>query len=165
MPGIFAAGDVANFFDTVFKERRRIEHWDNAVKQGRLAARNMLGRRLAYEEVSYFFCNILDLSFNFLGSTREIDQRIGRGSLEDRSFALFYLKNNVLCASFSDGAPGQRDACDGIADPSSHQLAFRERKACGSGLCTGKYADSDRSNPAGWGCAGCLRMRGGASAR
>ena len=60
-PGIFAAGDVANFLDIVFKERRRIEHWDNAVKQGRLAARNMLGRRLAYDEVSYFFCNILDL--------------------------------------------------------------------------------------------------------
>jgi NADPH-dependent 2,4-dienoyl-CoA reductase/sulfur reductase-like enzyme len=39
VPGIFAAGDAANFFDTVFRERRRIEHWDNAVKQGRLAAR------------------------------------------------------------------------------------------------------------------------------
>ena len=89
------AGDVANFFDIVFKERRRIEHWDNAVKQGRLAAQNMLGRRVAYDEVSYFFCNILELSFNFLGSTREIDERIGRGSLEDRSFTLFYLKNNV----------------------------------------------------------------------
>jgi NTE family protein len=104
-PGIFAAGDVANFFDIVFNERRRIEHWDNAVKQGRLAAKNMLGRRLAYDEVSYFFCNILDLSFNFLGSTREIDERISRGSLEDRSFALFYLRNDVLCASFSIGRP------------------------------------------------------------
>jgi len=104
-PGIFAAGDVANFFDIVFKERRRIEHWDNAVKQGRLAARNMLGRRLAYDEVSYFFCNILDLSFNFLGSTRDIDERISRGSLEDRSFTLFYLKNDVLCASYSMGRP------------------------------------------------------------
>lgn len=103
--GIFAAGDAANFFDVVFKERRRIEHWDNAVKQGRLAARNMLGRRLAYDEVSYFFCNILGLSFNFLGSTREIDEHVSRGSLEDRSFTLFYLKNNVLCASFSMGRP------------------------------------------------------------
>ena len=45
-PGVFAAGDVANFFDIVFKERRRIEHWDNAVKQGRLAARNMLGQKI-----------------------------------------------------------------------------------------------------------------------
>ena len=102
-PGIFAAGDVANFFDIVFKERRRIEHWDNAVKQGRVAARNMLGRRLAYDGVSYFFCNILDLSFNFLGSAREVDERISRGSLEDRSFTLFYLKNDILHASFSMG--------------------------------------------------------------
>ena len=104
-PGVFAAGDVANFFDIVFKERRRIEHWDNAVKQGRRAARNMLGRRIAYNEVSYFFCNILDLSFNFLGSTQDVDNRISRGSLEDRSFALFYLKNDVVCASFSMGRP------------------------------------------------------------
>jgi len=105
VPGIFAAGDVANFFDIVFKERRRIEHWDNAVKQGRLAARNMLGRRLAYDEVSYFFCNILDLSFNFLGSPQGIDERISRGSLEDCSFAVFYFKNDVLHASFSMGRP------------------------------------------------------------
>lgn len=105
VPGIFAAGDVANFFDVVFKERHRIEHWDNAAKQGRFAARNMLGRRLAYYEVPYFFCNILDLSFNFLGSARESDERILRGSMSGRSFALFYLKNNVLCASFSMGRP------------------------------------------------------------
>lgn len=104
-PGIFAAGDVANFFDNVFKKRRRIEHWDNAIKQGRLAARNMLGRRMAYDEVSYYFCNVLDLNFNFLGSTQEIDERISRGSLETRSFALFYLKNDVLCAAFSMGRP------------------------------------------------------------
>jgi NTE family protein len=105
VPGIFAAGDVAIFFDVVFKARRRIEHWDNAVKQGRLAARNMLGRRLAYDEVPYFFCNILDLSFSFLGSAQDVDERISRGSLAERSFSLLYLKNNVLCASFSMGRP------------------------------------------------------------
>jgi len=53
MPGIFGAGDVANFLDPVFKQCRRIEHWDNAVKQGRLVAKNMLGRRQPYEEVPY----------------------------------------------------------------------------------------------------------------
>jgi predicted acylesterase/phospholipase RssA len=105
VPGIFAAGDVANFFDVVFKERRRIEHWDNAIKQGRLTARNMLGRRLVYDKVSYFFSDLLDLSFDFIGSTSEIDERISRGSLENHSFALFYLKNDVLSASFSMGRP------------------------------------------------------------
>jgi NTE family protein len=103
--GIFAAGDVASFFDPICGERRRIEHWDNAVQQGRLAARNMLGQRLPYDAVSYFYSDIGDLGFVFLGSTTDIDERIGRGSLEDRSFALFYLKNNVLRAAFSMGRP------------------------------------------------------------
>ena len=71
----------------------------------------MLGRRVAYDEVSYFFCNIplgsplAPSTANFLGSTREVDERISRGSLEDRSCTLFYLKNNVLRASFSMGRP------------------------------------------------------------
>ncbi len=105
VPGIFAAGDVANFFDIVFKKRRRVEHGDNAVKQGRLAARNMLGHRLAYDEVSYFFCNLLDTNFNFLGSVRGFDERLSRGSLEDGSFTLLYLEKDVLRACFSMGRP------------------------------------------------------------
>jgi NTE family protein len=103
--GIFAAGDVARFYDPVFRQRRRVEHWDNAVKQGRLAARNMLGRRLAYEEVSYFFCNVLDANFSFLGSTHDAGERVARGSLDERSFALFYLRDDVLRATFSMGRP------------------------------------------------------------
>ena len=164
VPGIFAAGDVANFFDIVFKERRRIEHWDNAVKQGRLAARNMLGRRLAYEEVSYFFCNILDLSFNFLGSTREIDERISRGSLKDRSFALFYLKNN-LCASFSMGRPASETLATELLIRHHINLHSAKERLADPDFALESIANSDRSNPAGWGCAGCLRMRGCASAR
>jgi NAD(P)H-nitrite reductase large subunit len=34
LPGIFAAGDVANYLDIIFDKRRRVEHWDNAVSQG-----------------------------------------------------------------------------------------------------------------------------------
>jgi NADPH-dependent 2,4-dienoyl-CoA reductase/sulfur reductase-like enzyme len=33
LPGIFAAGDVANYLDIIFDKRRRVEHWDNAVSQ------------------------------------------------------------------------------------------------------------------------------------
>jgi NADPH-dependent 2,4-dienoyl-CoA reductase/sulfur reductase-like enzyme/predicted acylesterase/phospholipase RssA len=105
VPNVFAAGDVTSFYDPVFARRRHIEHWDNAIKQGRLAARNMLGRRLRYDEVSYFFCDVGDLSFDMLGATLEIDERIGRGALAARSFALFYLKDNVPRALFSLGRP------------------------------------------------------------
>ncbi len=104
-PHVFAAGDVANFFDPVFGMRRRIEHWDNAVKQGRLAAKNMLGQRQPYAEVSYFFSDVFDLTFEFFGCTRGVDELIQRGSTEEKSFALFYLRDSVPRAFFSLGRP------------------------------------------------------------
>ncbi len=66
-----------------------IEHLDNAVKQGSLAAKNMLGRRLRSDTVSYFFCDIGDLSFNVLGAPEAADHQIARGALGAGSFALF----------------------------------------------------------------------------
>ena len=102
-PNVYAAGDVTAFYDPVFARRRHIEHWDNAVKQGRLAALNMLGRRLRYEEVSYFFSDVGDLSFVVLGAPEEGHEWIERGSIDTQSYALFYLKNNVLRALFSMG--------------------------------------------------------------
>jgi len=105
VPDVFAAGDVTSFYDPVFARRRHIEHWDNAERQGRLAARNMLGQRRRYDEVSYFFCDIGDVSFSMLGLPGEADERIGRGSLEEKSFALFYLKDDVPRALFTLGRP------------------------------------------------------------
>ncbi|WP_244309701.1 FAD-dependent oxidoreductase [Sphingobium fuliginis] len=105
MPNVFAAGDVASFFDPVFGRRRHIAHWDNAIKQGRLASRNMLGRRLRYDEVSYFFCDVGDVSFSMLGAPEEADERISRGTLASKSLALFYLKDNVPRALLSVGRP------------------------------------------------------------
>ncbi|GGO60509.1 NTE family protein [Roseovarius pacificus] len=104
-PDVFAAGDVAAFYDPVFERRRHVGHWDNAVKQGRLAARNMIGRRLPYDEVSYFFCEIGEIGFNMLGWPEVAEERIERGALENRSFSMFYLKGDVPCALFSIGRP------------------------------------------------------------
>jgi NADPH-dependent 2,4-dienoyl-CoA reductase/sulfur reductase-like enzyme/predicted acylesterase/phospholipase RssA len=106
-PNVYAAGDVTKFYDPVFARRRHIEHWDNAVKQGLLAARNMLGQRLRYDEVSYFFSDVGDFSYVVLGAPAEADEWIERGSLDQRSYALFYLKNNVLRALFSIGRPAE----------------------------------------------------------
>lgn len=102
---IFAAGDVANFYDPVFNVQRRVEHWDNAIKQGRLAAKNMLGQRLPYEEVSYFFCDTFDTSFQFLGKIENTTHKIELGSLEKKSYALLYMQNNIPRAVFSIGRP------------------------------------------------------------
>lgn len=104
-PDIYAAGDVANFFDPVFRRHRRIEHWDNAIKQGQIAARNMIGNRQTYRTVSYFFSDVFDLSFDFLGDTADTDERILRGSIKEKSFSVLYLKEDVLQAMFFLGRP------------------------------------------------------------
>ena len=99
-PGIYAAGDVANFYNPIARTRYRAEHWDNAVKQGRLAAWNMIGERQSWRTVSYFFSDVFDLTFNVAGSTEEADERVVRGSVKDKSFSVLYLDNERLRGAF-----------------------------------------------------------------
>jgi NADPH-dependent 2,4-dienoyl-CoA reductase/sulfur reductase-like enzyme len=71
-PNIFAAGDVANFPYTALGKRMRIEHWDNAVNQGKLAGRNMAGAHEPYEYMPYFYSDLFDFGYEAVGdvSTR-----------------------------------------------------------------------------------------------
>lgn len=109
-PDVYAAGDVANFFDPVFNVRRRIEHWDNAVKQGKLAARNLLDRCLRYDEVSGFFGHVFDIDFQFVGLADAAPARRALGSPEERSWAMVFLKDSVPRALFTMGRPARETA-------------------------------------------------------
>ncbi|CAN5674179.1 hypothetical protein BH18PSE1_BH18PSE1_12580 [soil metagenome] len=118
LPGIYAAGDIAKFFDPVFRRNRRIEHWDNALKQGRIVARNMLGCHESYRAVSYFFSDVLGLSFNFIGDVDGTTRRIVRGAPASSSFAVLYLRDEQLTAGFLLNRPvGEERA---IGRPSKH---------------------------------------------
>jgi len=103
--GIYAAGDVANYFDPIYKRRRRIEHWDNAIKQGQVVGQNVLGNRERYNGVSYFYSDVWDLHWQLVGDFEGATHRIIRGSIEDRKFGILYLKDNVLKAMFLLGLP------------------------------------------------------------
>jgi NTE family protein len=125
---VFAAGDITVFHDPVFARSRHIEHWDNAVKQGRLAAKNMLGRRLPYEEVSYFYCEFGDVGFNVLGATDEAEERIARGSMDACSCSVFYLKGDVVRALFSTGRPtDETRAAEGLIRYRVNLHAIKDR--------------------------------------
>jgi NTE family protein len=100
---IYAAGDVANFLYPLGNSRQRFEHWDGAVKQGRVAAQNMLGQNHEYDEVPYFNAHIFDLNFSLIGLIHESYERVDRGSLEKGSFATFYLQNDIPKALLSFG--------------------------------------------------------------
>ena len=87
-PGVFAAGDVAEYRSVVHDGRPlRVEHWDVAINQGRVAARNMLGRGRDYAVVPYFFSDLADwASLEYVGPASDWDAEVIRGqSTTERS--------------------------------------------------------------------------------
>ncbi len=95
--GIYAAGDIANYYDVLFQKQRRIEHWDNAVTQGKHAAQIMIGTtHKEYMHVPYFFSDIFDLSYDFWGETETADQVIYRGDIESGHFSVWWLSGEQV---------------------------------------------------------------------
>src|SRR5205085_8461944 len=100
-PGIYAAGDVANYQDSLFGKRRRVEHWDNAVSQGQHCARSLLGERAPFVHVPYFFSDVFDLSYEFWGDMAGADQIVERGDPSTPSFSAWWLRQQRLTAAFT----------------------------------------------------------------
>jgi len=66
-PDVFAAGDVANQAHPLLNEQVRVEHWQNAVSQGRAAAHGLLGVPVTYDEIPSFFSDQYDLGMEYFG--------------------------------------------------------------------------------------------------
>ena len=103
-PDVFAAGDIANYVDLLFGRRRRVEHWGHAEYTGQLAAKNMAGGAQPYDLLTYVWSDIFDLHLEFAGDESEHDQVLTRGRLEDRAFAILYVKDHRLTAYFAINA-------------------------------------------------------------
>lgn len=98
---VWAAGDVARFPDPVTRQPRRLEHWDNALHQGRQAGRNMAGAGEPYTHQSAFFSDLLDITINVLGDTDQPDEVRIRGTMDETapSFTALYLRGGRLAGA------------------------------------------------------------------
>ena len=105
VPGIWAAGEIANYPDQIFHRRMRVEHWDNAVEQGRVAMRNMMGKIQPFIHVPYFFSDVFDLSYEFWGDTEGHDQIVYRGNMNQKQLSVWWLKKQILCAALIMNRP------------------------------------------------------------
>jgi 3-phenylpropionate/trans-cinnamate dioxygenase ferredoxin reductase component len=109
-PGVWAAGDVAAYDSVVHGRRIRVEHWDVAFNHGKTAALNMLGAEQPHTEVPYFFSDLADwASLEYVGPAREWDEEIVRGSLEEGSFSVWYLKDGRVLGALSVGRSDDLD--------------------------------------------------------
>lgn len=64
---VFAAGDVAAFFNPALGERLRVEHEDNANTMGRMAGRSMAGEPVSYDYLPYFYSDLFDQGYEAVG--------------------------------------------------------------------------------------------------
>ena len=97
--GIFAAGDVANHYHPLFHRHIRLEHWQNAVRQGAAAAHNMLGHRSSYQEIPWFWSDQYDLNLQYVGFHTTWDEIAVRGHLDAGSYLACYINNGRVDAA------------------------------------------------------------------
>jgi 3-phenylpropionate/trans-cinnamate dioxygenase ferredoxin reductase subunit len=118
VPGVFAAGDVANSHHPFYGEPIRVEHWANALNQGPTAARNMLGRSAAYERLPYFFSDQYEVGMEYSGFARVWDRVVFRGDPAAREFLAFWLVEDRVVA-------GMNVNVWDVTDPIKHLILHR----------------------------------------
>ena len=96
LPDIYAAGDNAFFPYRELGKQARIEHWDNALNQGKLAGRNMAGAREPFTYMPYFFSDLFEFGYEAVG---EVDARLetfADWQKENDTGVIYYLKDGKV---------------------------------------------------------------------
>jgi 3-phenylpropionate/trans-cinnamate dioxygenase ferredoxin reductase component len=101
VPGVFAAGDVANAHHPFYGRHLRVEHWANALNQGPVAARAMLGKPASYDEIPYFFSDQYETGMEYSGYATEWDEVVFRGDVSAHEFVAFWLQDERLVAGLN----------------------------------------------------------------
>ena len=98
--GVWAVGDVARHDHPVFGSIR-VEHFDNALKMGEHVAKNLLGTPAVFDDAHWFWSDQYDANIQMAGFATEWDDMVVRGSIDERSFSAFLLKDRQLLSTFS----------------------------------------------------------------
>ncbi|MEJ1088107.1 FAD-dependent oxidoreductase [Microbacterium sp. Mu-80] len=117
-PDIYAIGDIANQQHPVLGRRIRVEHWDTAIEQGKVAAHNLAGANEPYTHLPYFFTDQYDLGMEYFGSVGpdgydrvdiEGDTDVAHGG----AFRAYWVKDGTVQAAMH---ANDWDASDAVRD-------------------------------------------------
>jgi 3-phenylpropionate/trans-cinnamate dioxygenase ferredoxin reductase component len=134
-PDIFAAGDVANAYHPLLRRHIRVEHWANALNSAPAAARAMLGQRVSYDLLPYFYTDQYDLGMEYSGwvAPDGYDEVVFRGSVDTREFLAFWTREGRVLAGMNVN----------IWDVQDDIQALVRAGYAGKAIDLGKLADTD----------------------
>jgi 3-phenylpropionate/trans-cinnamate dioxygenase ferredoxin reductase component len=128
-PDVYAAGDVANHLHPLFG-RVRVEHYNNAEKQGAAAARSMLGSTAPYDYLYTFWSDQYEHKIEYVGHAARWDEFVVRGSVEEGKLIGFYLVDGVAQAAVGLDRGGDPELdLDGEMAACARLVAARARLA------------------------------------
>lgn len=99
VPNVYAAGDVASRFSPRAGRHIRVEHFDNASRQGVAVADAMLGRDAISDDPHWFWSDQFDRNLQFVGTAHGAPAL--RGDRDGMDFTGFYFDGGVLCGAFT----------------------------------------------------------------
>jgi 3-phenylpropionate/trans-cinnamate dioxygenase ferredoxin reductase component len=98
---VFAAGDVATHTHPGTGGRIRVEHFDNASRQAAVAARNILGETVTYDDPHWFWSDQFGHNLQHVGHASARDRMVVRGSLDDDAWTAFFVTGDRVTAAFA----------------------------------------------------------------
>jgi NAD(P)H-nitrite reductase large subunit len=114
VPGVYAAGDVAEFYDLAIQRHNVMGTWDNALAHGRIAATNMAGGHEPYIDVPTYTSPLFDTNIAVMGVTESNNPalssvyRIAPGDKGNMDYRKFFFKENRLVGAVFIGSPKGR---------------------------------------------------------
>jgi 3-phenylpropionate/trans-cinnamate dioxygenase ferredoxin reductase component len=144
-PGVFAAGDVANAHHPFYGEPIRVEHWANALHQGPIAARAMLGEPDVYDRLPYFFSDQYDVGMEYAGFARTWDRIVFRGDPATREFIAFWLVEDRVVAGMNANV---WDVTDPIQRLIRDRVAVDDRRLADPGVSLEDLVPADAGSAA-----------------
>ena len=104
VPHVVAAGDVARWRNPIFDEDMRVEHWSNAIDQGRHAAATLMGEREGFGSVPYFWTDQHETKMRFVGRSVGATERRVEELTEDK-LVVTYGRDERLIGALCVNAP------------------------------------------------------------
>ncbi|MDQ2714206.1 MAG: FAD-dependent oxidoreductase [Chloroflexota bacterium] len=135
VPGVYAAGDVAEFFDVAVGQHHSMGTWDNALAHGRLVAVNMAGGHEAYVDVPTYTSPLFDVNIAVVGTAESNNPELENIALREpgekgnENYRKLFFRENKLVGVLMIGSPKGRKKLVEIVKSQQVFQTLAEREA------------------------------------